>query len=468
MLRPTRTEAFDALLRSRLAAFVEKTFHTVDPGTSYLHNWHIDLIGEYLEACTRREIKRLIINVPPRSLKSVCVSVSWPAWLLGHNPSERIIAASYSASLSKKHNIDCRLVLQSPWYRRVFPRTMLAPDQNEKHKFDTTARGMRFATSVNGTVTGDGGNFLIVDDPHNPQQALSPVERQQALTWFDQTFSSRLNDKNNGVIVVVMQRLHTDDLTGHLLAKGGWEHLCLPAVAETRTVIDFGRVKRVREQGELLHATREGHEAIERAKSDLGSYAFAGQYQQRPAPADGGIYKASWFQRYASPQEEYEMVVQSWDTAIKGHTGADPSCCTTWGIRKDGFDLLSVMVRRLEYPDLKAAVVKQGLDWQPHAILIEDKASGQQLLQDLKRESALPLIGITPEKDKVTRASAESATIEAGKVALPTSAPWLTDYEMEMLTFPNAPHDDQVDSTTQFLKWAKARSHSPEIRIRRL
>jgi predicted phage terminase large subunit-like protein len=468
MTRPTKAEALDALLRTRLAAFTQKTFRTVDPGARYLHNWHIDLIAEYLEACTRRQIKRLVINVPPRYLKSVSVSVGWPAWLIGKNPSERIIAASYSDRLSLKHSVDCRLVMQSEWYRRVFPSVILTGDQNEKSKFVTTARGQRFATSVGGTATGDGGNFLIVDDPHNPTQALSAVQRETALTWFDQTFANRLDDKENGVIVVVMQRLHANDLSGHLLAKGGWEHLCIPGIAEVKTVIDFGRVRVTREQGDVLHPERESREAIDRQKVEMGSYAFAGQYQQRPAPAEGGMFKAGWFARYAKPQDAYEMIVQSWDTASKPGELNDPSCCTTWGVRKDGYDLLQVLVRRLEYPDLKALVRTQAENFGANAVLIEDKSSGQALLQDLGRETKLPLIGINPEKDKITRASAESATVEAGKVALPTHAAWLTDYEMEMLTFPNAPHDDQVDSTSQFLKWIKERTNSAQPSIRRL
>lgn len=461
MPRPTKSDALDALLRTRLAAFTQKTFRTVDPGTAYLHNWHIDLVADYLEACTRREIKRLIINIPPRSLKSVSVSIAWPAWLLGKKPSERIVAASYSDRLALKHSVDCRLVIQSEWYRRIFPSVVLTGDQNEKSKFVTTARGQRFATSVGGTATGEGGSFLICDDPLNPLQAASKVMRDAANGWFDQTFYSRLDDKENGVIVVVMQRLHANDLTGHLLAKGGWEHLSLPAVAETRTVINFGRVRKTREPGDLLHAEREGPEAIERAKRDMGSYAFAGQYQQRPAPAEGGIFKSDWFRRFDRPQAQYEQIVQSWDTAYKPGQLNDPSVCTTWGIRQDGFDLLQVVVRRLEYPDLKALVLKQAADWNPGAILIEDKASGQSLLQDLRRETVLPLIAIQPLADKITRASAVSATVEAGRMFLPVQAPWLADFESELLTFPNAPHDDQVDSVSQFLAWARDKNYGP-------
>lgn len=461
MPRPTDRQAFDALLRTRLSAFTRKAFATVDPGADYQHNWHVDYIAELLEACTRGDIKRLIINVPPRYLKSISVTVAWPAWLLGNEPTRKIIAASYSHSLSLKHSTDCRLIIKSDWYASAFPNVNLAEDQDTKEKFVTTQRGMRYATSVGGSVTGEGGNFLIVDDPHNPMQALSDVQRQHALTWFDQSFASRLNDKRNGVIVLVMQRLHANDLTGHLLEKGGWHHACLPQVAEVRTTIDFGRVKVVREAGTSLHPAREDAEAIERLKSDIGSYAWAGQYQQRPAPAEGGIFKASWFKRYAVPQEKYEEIVQSWDTAVKAAQINDPSCCTTWGIRADGYDLLQVLVRRVEYPDLKSLIQSQAAAFNPTAILVEDKASGQQILQDLKRETKLPLIAILPVADKITRASAVSASVEAGKVALPLQAAWLPDFEIELLTFPNASHDDQTDSVTQFLNWARDRNYGP-------
>ncbi len=393
--RPTDAEAFDALMRTRLAAFTRKAFSTVDPGAEYKHNWHVDLIAEYLEACTQREVRRLVINIPPRYMKSISVTVAWPAWLLGNDPSARIVAASYAESLSFKHSTDCRLVVQSDWYRRAFPGVRLAPDQNEKRKFVTTARGQRFATSVGSSAIGEGGNFLIIDDPLSAAQATSDTERGKANTWFDQTFTSRLDDKENGVIVVVMQRLHADDLSGHLLAKGGWEHLRLPAVAEARTAIDFGRVSVTREPGDVLHPARESREAIDRQKVEMGSYAFAGQYQQRPAPAEGGIFKAEWLRRYDRPQEHYQQVVQSWDTAYKPAQINDPSACTTWGVRPDGYDLLHVLAGRLEYPDLKSLVNRHAADWGATAVLIEDKASGQSLIQDLRRETQLPVVPVT-------------------------------------------------------------------------
>ena len=455
----------DAALRQDLASFTAKTFHTVDPGARYLDNWHVGLICAHLEACARGEITRLIVNIPPRNLKSICVSVAWPAWLLGHDPGARIMAASYSRELSVKHALDCRLVVGSPWYRRIFPGVRLAADQNEKHKFQTTARGHRIATSVGGTATGEGADVLIVDDAHNPRQALSPTMRQAALDWFDQTFSSRLDDKRKGVIVVVMQRLHERDLTGHLLAKGGWRQVCLPAEAERRTVVDFGGVRVVRRAGDLLHPAREGPAEIARAKRELGAYAYAAQYQQRPAPLEGGIVKGAWFRRYRVAPANPVRIVQSWDTAHKAAALNDPSVCGTWAETETGYYLLDVVRRRMEYPELKRTAKGLAGKWGADAVLIEDKASGQSLIQDLRAETALPVIAARPVADKLTRMSTVSPAIEAGRVFLPEQASWLPDYEAEMTSFPNSAHDDQVDMTSQFLRWAGARrAKGPRLR----
>ena len=455
----------DAVLRQDLASFTAKVFHTVDPGAAYLDNWHIGLICAHLEACARGEITRLIVNVPPRHLKSICVSVAWPAWLLGHRPGARIMAASYARELSVRHALDCRHVVTQPWYRRIFPGVELAADQNQKHRFQTTELGHRIATSVGGAATGEGADVLIVDDAHNPRQALSATMRQGALDWFDQTFASRLDDKRKGVIVVVMQRLHERDLTGHLLAKGGWTHLCLPAEAERRVVIDFGGIRVVRRPGALLHPAREGRAEIATAKRELGAYAYAAQYQQRPAPLVGGIVEGAWFRRYRAAPANPVRIVQSWDTAHKASALNDPAVCGTWAETETGYYLLDVVRRRMEYPELKRAAKSLAKKWRPDAVLIEDKASGQSLIQDLRAETRLAVIAVRPDADKLTRMSTASPAIEAGRVYLPEQAPWLYDYEAEMTSFPNAAHDDQVDMTSQFLRWAaKRRAKGPRMR----
>lgn len=286
------------LMRKNFTFFVEKCLHTIAPGVMFQPNWHIELIGEYLAACARGDIRRLIINMPPRMLKSVTVSVAWPAWLMGHNPTSRIMVASYAQSLSTKHSIDTRLVMQSRWYRELFPTTVLSNDQNEKDKFVTTRRGHRMAVSVGGAATGEGGNYLIVDDPINPLQAMQQSSREQVNAWFDHTFASRLDDKKRGCMVVVMQRLHAEDLSGYLMRKKGWECLVLPAIAPMETRYECGSFCYMRAAGELLHASREDAEAIERAREDLGTSNFEAQYQQNPIAQTSNLLDMAWFKRF--------------------------------------------------------------------------------------------------------------------------------------------------------------------------
>jgi len=458
-------------MRGNLSPFIKKTFETVDPGATYQHNWHIDVIAEFLEACHRREIKRGIINIPPGYLKSISVNVALPAWALGQDPSERIVSSSYSEALSMKHSVDCRLVIQSNWFKNTFPDVVLSDDQNTKQKFQTTARGQRYAVSVGGTVTGDGGNILIVDDPINPKNAMSETERKNANDWFDQTFYTRLRDKKNGVILVIMQRLHVDDLTGHLLKKGGWELLRIPVEAEEDETWEVKGGIHVRKKGELLHPEREDVKEIKAAKRELGSYGYAGQYQQRPAPLEGGMVDSSWFNRYgAIPERENVIrVIQSWDTAQKAKEVNDPWGGTTWFETTKGFYLVDVISKRMTYPDGKRTVTGWFDKWQPDVLLIEDKSSGESLIQDLNAEEGkhYPVIAIQPCGDKVTRLSTCSPTIEAGNCWLPNSnlrLPWVVDYESEITTFPNSADKGQVDSTSQFLNWAK-RPLIPELDV---
>lgn len=459
---------YDAVLRQDLSSFIAKCFQTLNPATTYLPNWHIDLIAEYLQACMRGEIKRLVIAMPPRALKSVSVSVAWPAWVLGHNPSQRVMAASYAASLSVKHSVDCRHILQAPWYRALFPATVLTRDQNTKHKFMTTKHGFRFATSVGASAIGEGGDILIVDDPMNPVQALSSAAREQVFEWFRHSFLTRLNNKETGCVVVVMQRLHPDDLVGQLLESGvgGWEVLSLPAISEEDCAFRFGGVHYLRKAGEALHTAREGAARLRQLKQELGSHVFSAQYQQSPQRIEGALIMRHWFQHYDEVESEGVIrIVQSWDTAIKAGANHDASVCATWAEAVSGYYLLDMAVMRLEYPALKQAIVRLAERFRPHVVLLEDAGSGQSLLQDLRRESQLPLIGVRPHLDKVTRLAAVSALVESGRVWLPRRAAWLADFESELYSFPAGKHDDQVDAFSQYLNWVREKSRPrPELR----
>jgi predicted phage terminase large subunit-like protein len=426
---------------------------------------HHRLIARHLEAVERGDIKRLMIFMPPRAGKSMLVSEFFPAWYLGRNPNHYLIAATYAQELADDFGRKVRNQIADPAFRLVFPGVALSGDSQASKRFHVTSyeggpSGAYFATGIGGPMSGRGSHLLLVDDAvKNREEAESAAIRQRNKDWFTSTAYTRLMP--GGRIVVVMTRWHSDDLAGWLLETQpheNWTVLNLPAIAEVNDEIG-------RKPGEALWPESFPLEVLEKIRASIGSRDWTALYQQRPAPAEGGIFKAHWFARYDKPKEKYDQVVQSWDTASKAGELNDPSVCLTFGVRQDGFDLLQAMVRRLEYPDLKLLVTRQAGDWSPNAILIEDKASGMQLLQDLKRETQLPLIGINPEKDKITRAAAVSAMVEAGKLALPTHAPWLTDFEMELMTFPNAANDDQVDALTQFLSWSKQRAHAPQFRI---
>jgi predicted phage terminase large subunit-like protein len=451
---------YDAVLRSDLSFFAQRCFAELNPQTAFATNWHIDVIAAKLAAVRDGKIRRLIINLPPRNLKSLMASIAFPAWCLGHDPSARILCVSYAQDLADKLARDCRSVLLSSWYRRLFP-TRLAPHRQAVGESLTTAQGYRLSTSNGGVLTGRGADMILIDDPLKPEEALSDTQRQKTNDWFDNTLYSRLNDKRHGAIVIIMQRLHEDDLVGHVLAQEEWEVLRFPAIAEEDEEHEietiWGPRRFVRRRGEALHPEREPLATLEMLRRTLGEYHFAGQYLQSPAPLGGGLVKAEWFKRYGANElpESFDRIVQSWDTANKATELADFSCCTTWGIKGRNLFLLGVLRKRLDYPDLKRAVREQQSLFNAVVILIEDKASGTQLIQELIVDGCHAVTRYKPECDKIMRLHAQTAAIENGFVYVPQTTPWLAEYLHEMTIFPKGKHDDQVDSTAQFLDWLK-------------
>jgi predicted phage terminase large subunit-like protein len=452
----------EVALRSDLASFIQRAFQTVAPAADYQHNWHIDAIAWHLRQCFDGRVGRLIITVPPRNLKSICASVAFPAWALGRDPSRRILCASYANELTAKHARDCRAVMESGWYGSVFPQAHLNPKKSTELEFETTRHGFRYGTSLGGALTGRGGDIIIVDDPIKPADAMSEIRRAAVKQWFDGTLYSRLDSKKDGVIIIVMQRVHEDDLVGHVLEKGrGWTHLDLPAIAEEPQAIEIGDGEVYhRATGEVLHPNREPIEVLEQIKADMGSAVYFAQYQQRPVPVEGNLVKWAWFRVYANrPAHDHDgRVIQSWDTASKAGELNDYSVCTTWMMKGEDYYLLNVLRERLEYPLLKKRVIEMAHRHAAHSVLIEDKGSGTQLIQDLRHgKTGVRPIAIAPESDKVTRMSSQSAKIEAGQVILPETAPWLDAFQAEMMAFPNGKFDDQIDSVSQFLIWVDKR-----------
>lgn len=458
-----RQAYFDAVLREDFIAFLSKAFTTASGGDNFVPNWHHDAIGHQLGRVERGASTRLIVTMPPRYLKSITISVAWVAWRLGRDPGLKFVCVCYSGELAQKHAGDCRAIMQTDWYRRVFPDTRLKRGGGAEMDFATTKGGGRLSTSVGGTLTGRGGDIIIIDDPIKPDEAMSETARRKVIHWYANTLSSRLNDKSNGAILLVMQRLHEEDLAGHLLEAGGWDHLSLQAIAETSEHVSLGGGrKHVRHVGVALHPEREDVARLNALKTVMGSATFSAQYQQSPVPAEGLHVKREWFKRYKETPERQsgDLIVQSWDTASKDGVFNDFSVCITGLVRQRQVFVLDVFRDKLQFPDLLRRTIDLASQGETNILLIEDAASGAQLIQVLKRErqSHIPSpIPRKPEADKVTRFSAESARIEAGDLLLPEDAPWLAGFERELLGFPNLRHDDQVDALTQLLSWRSPR-----------
>ena len=575
-----------------MRTFLIYVFETLHPGKKMLNNLHLDLMIEYLKAIESGEIKRLIVNLPPRSLKSICINVAWPAWLLGHTPNTRIMTVSYNQQLSEKHSIDCRNVMQSEWYKEMFPDTTFARGMNTKNKFCTTQGGFRLATSTGGTLTGEGADVIIIDDPSSASDVFSRKRRVKVYEWFRSCLLSRLNDSENGKIVLVMQRLHPEDLTGMLLkseSRNMWKTLKISAIAKYNHTFILGGYQYRRKAGEQLfenayfidcngnkislnskelikscittqftvgwdilsttmtrvqsetvysytlpnhwllwdiHHSRYNifcdNDVLERydylyckttkkaiksvsydiifeklfenrlidklnqklnmkgvnrdfnlLRREVGTTIFSIQYQQDATEALNALIKEEWLCRYddyeaanfinlteikcsskAHNTALFDYVYQSWDCAIKCGINNDYSVCTTWGVRNQKLYLIHVLRTKIDYPKLREAIIKMSAYFNPDAILIEDCAAGQQIIQEIRAaNSAENVIAIRPRENKHTRLTLVSPLFERGIVAIPGHAVWLNPFLDELLNFPDSEHDDQVDSVSQFLLW---------------
>jgi predicted phage terminase large subunit-like protein len=427
-----------------------------------LWNWHLDAIVHKLDRVAGGESRRLLINLPPRNGKSNTVSVAWVAWMLGRDPTLNFVCVSYSNELSGKLARDCQSIMQAPWYREIFPGTQITRSRSASHDFETTRGGGRLATSVTGTLTGRGGDIIILDDVIKPEEANSETTRNSVNDWYRSTLASRLNDKASGAIICVMQRLHENDLSGVLLEQGGWDHLVLPAIAneDQSIILARGGVHR-RRVGDVLHPEREPLGVLAELRASMGSAAFEAQYQQQPMPAEGNLFRADWLKTYAPLSEDRltGTIIQSWDTAIKAGSSNDYSVCITAALIGRQIHIIDVWRGRVEFPDLLRKTIELAQREKAITLIIEDKASGQQLLQALRAEShpGVPIpIGRTPEQDKYARAAGISSMIEAGQLFLPQEAYWLADFRKELLAFPNSRYDDQVDALAQLLAWVRS------------
>ncbi len=347
--------------------------------------------------------------------------------------------------------------MQSPWYKDLFPESAICPGLNTMNKFSTLGHGFRFATSIGGTMTGEGADVLIVDDPITPMQAYSKRHRDRVSNWFDQTLMSRLNDKKNGSVVVVMQRLHKDDLVGHLMKKSGWCMLNLTALNEAPVEYKFKNFTYYRKEHEPLDPKRMGIKELQEVKKDLGNQAYQAQYLQHPVGLEYIALNPKWLMRVNEMPHLFEAKYHSWDCACKTGLNNDYSVLTKWGVIDQRYYLLDVVRKKLTFPQLKSAILDD--EDIPDAILIEDASSGQALIQEL-RQSNLPVIPIIPKNSKASRILGISHIMEQGRIFIPSNALWYSELEEEMLSFPDGRHDDIIDSIAQFLIWINSRSHS--------
>ena len=458
---PDLNRQAQALQRQNFFAFVWRVFDELHPpGTSFDRSWHVEAMCHALDDVRQGRNRRLVITVPPRHLKSITTAVAYVAFLLGHDPGCKVIVASYGLDLGRKLGADCRRVMESPWYRALFPGTRLAAIGNTQDEFRTTGGGGRKAVSIGGAVTGHGCDVLIIDDLLKAGDADSETEIERAQTFIDGSLLSRFDNPGTGRVVCIQQRLHEMDPAGYLLSRGTYRHLNLPAIAESEESIPLGGGRlHHRRVGDLLCPGRMSREILDEQRREMGSATFNCQYQQNPVAPDGSPLRWEWFGTYdeVGDRRNYQLIVQSWDTGMSADPRSDFSVCTTWGFRDGSWWLLDLDRDRLDYPHLKNKALWLGDRWEADKVLIEKAASGIPLIQDCHRLNRARFRAIKPEMDKLVRFHAACAPVEAGTVLLPRAAPWLAEFRRELLAFPRARHDDQVDSFSQFVNWSKGR-----------
>lgn len=462
-------QAAQRVYEEKLTEFIKGAWHVVEPGTPYLENWHIGAICEHLTAVREGHIRKLVITMPPRQMKSLSVSVFFPMWWWATDPSIRFLYASYAQSLSTRDSLKCRRIIDSRWYQERWGDVVkLTGDQNAKVRFENDRAGCRIATSVGGTATGEGGDVIITDDPNNIKEAESEAKLKAAVDWWDLVMSTRLNNPKTGSKIIVQQRSNEMDVAGHVLDQTGWIELRLPGEFEKehRCVIDVTGFKDPRtKEGELLWPERMGPVEIAEWKETLGPYGYAGQVQQRPAPLEGGMFKRKWIKEF------------NWDRGMININGLsyplknciriafiDPAITedklndyTVMGIfaahRATGWLAMIDQVReRMEAPALLEKLTEINKKWNLNRMYFESTAFQKAIVQIAKNDG-LPILELEADRDKVARAYSAVPLWSQGRYYVPAKADWRTERDRELFRFPNAKNDDQVDVESYACNW---------------
>ena len=463
--------------------FFIETWSILNPNPLEL-NWHIQYICETLQDFYESSDQYLIINIPPRFLKTNIVSIAFPAWVWLRNPQKYFIHTSYSDSLVLKSHYLKRLLIKSQKYQSVCDYE-LQSGADSKGEYFNSKQGYSYAVTVGGALTGQGGDIILVDDPHSPLMARSDIKRQHALDWYSDTLQSRLNNPKTGKTILIMQRLHEDDLTGYILShKNNIRHISLQLIAESdqKIVMPISKTVINLKRGDLLDKNRFNMDIVNDLKRNMGSYNFSGQYQQSPVPASGGTIKREWVKFY-NPRikKDFEFHIHSWDFAFKANDDNDFVAGQDWGKDNANIYLCDFIKERLTFNQSlqeMAKFTKKNSNYSE--ILIEDKANGSAI-HDTIKEHIMGVIPIEPEGSKEARVHAVSPLWEAGNVYLPCDSdqqtidrynqsptkenytrlsisPEVEDFIKSMITFPKGKHDDDVDAMSQALFRIKSTS----------
>jgi len=463
------SELFAAILRKELYSFVKTAFEYME-GATLRPSEHIELICLTLAGALDKECllgegsRRLIINLPPRTLKSFIVSVCFVAWTLGRDPGSRIMLITHDQKLAESLADQCKRIMRSDWYARIFPRVRIRDDFSKVENFKTTNGGELLATSIGSGLTGHGADIIIIDDPLDAGNSSSETERRRVNQLFDEKIRSRLNNQSTGQIILVAQRLHLDDLCGHLERSGGFTHLKIPLVAETDTAYQVGDWRWDRPAGHVLDAQSYSPEEVGRLRKL--AYVFQAQYQQVPIRIGCGIVKPDWFSRHDAIPESARETVLSWDFGQALGEKASFTCCLVF--RTDGLNHYLVDVCRIkaEFTVLMDQAMKRIDIHKPCTTLIENAALGIAVISALKSKGNIPVEIDRPTRSKMERLEANLDVLSAGRVSLPRQQVWVERFLEEICQFPVGEFDDQVDALTQYLSWIKnpnRRRHEPCI-----
>jgi len=449
-----------AARRQCLYLFLHLAFKVLFPGQKLFKADYLETLCWELQELWDGRTRRLVINMVPRNLKSIVASVVFPAWAIGRDPEKQVLVACYGDTLARDQSILFRKLTSSAFYRATFPGLRLRDRAGRLHEFRTDAGGGRRAVTLGGAVTGLGADLIVVDDLMKASDATSDARRREVREFFDQTLLSRLNDKKNGGVVAIQQRLHPDDLPAHLLEKDGYRHLNFPAVATEGCEYElyYGHSWR-RAQGSVLCPGREDADTLDSIRREIGDRAFQAQYQQDPVAGGVSMVDAARLHLMPGSPDDYRFLktVQTWDTAIKVDTDSDYSVCATFGWDGTRWVLADVLRERLEFGDLKLRALQLRWHWRAEDVIVEGAASGLALVQDMRRNAFYEFTALSVNEPKEARFAVAADWLHSGRIGILNECAWYPDLRREILDFPSGRHDDQVDAISLFVKKQRGR-----------